>query len=185
MSKVTRPILTGVFPRKRLFRQLDRFRKQPIIWVSGPPGCGKTTLINSYIEARKLPCLWYQIDEGDSDIATFFYYLGQAAKRASPRKRILLPLLTPEYLQGIPTFTQRYFENLYNRLKIPFILVFDNYHEIPAESSFHEIIFNGLSNIPQGKNIILISRSEPPSILIRLRANNLMSILGWDELRLT
>ena len=107
MSKVTRPILPEVFPRKRLFSLLDHVRKQPVIWVSGPPGCGKTTLVASYLDARKLSCLWYQIDEGDSDPATFFYYMGQAAKRASPRKRKPLPLFTPEYLQGIPTFTQR------------------------------------------------------------------------------
>jgi DNA-binding SARP family transcriptional activator len=238
MSKVTRPILTGVFPRKRLFSLLDRLRKQPVIWISGPPGSGKTTLISSYIETRKVQRLWYQIDGGDSDPATFFYYLGQAAKRASPRKKKPLPLLTPEYIQDIPTFTYRYFEELYSRLNPPMpsffkggskervrskisplvkslrleteggkgeftlrkggirgelikgvkrglIFVFDNYHEVPVDSLLHEIILNGLSRIPEDINMIFISRSEPPPVLIRLRANNLMNVLGWDELRLT
>ncbi|MEW6377585.1 MAG: AAA family ATPase, partial [Thermodesulfobacteriota bacterium] len=157
MSKVTRPIITRIFIRKRLFGLLDQMRKQPVVWVSGPPGCGKTTLVSSYIEARKLLCLWYQIDEGDSDIATFFYYMGQAIKRASPRKKKPIPFLTPEYLQDVPTFTFRYFEELYSRLISPhpplekgglrgdlkkgdkggFIIVFDNYQEVPSESSFH------------------------------------------------
>jgi len=185
MSKITRPILTGVFPRKRLFRLLDHMRNNPVIWVSGPAGSGKTTLISSYIETRKIPCFWYQVDEGDSDPATFFYYMGQAAKKASPRKKKSLPLLTPEYLQGIPTFTHRYFENLSDRLKIPSILVFDNYQEVPSESPFHEIILNGLSRIPEGINVILISRHDPPRVLIRLRANQMMQMIGWDELRLT
>jgi LuxR family maltose regulon positive regulatory protein len=185
MSKITRPILTEVLPRKRLFSLLDRMRIRPMIWVSGPAGCGKTTLVSSYIEARKLPCLWYQIDEGDSDPATFFYYMGQSAKKVSPRKRKPLLLLTSEYLQDIPTFTLRYFENLYGRLKIFSVLVFDNYHEVPVDSPLHGIILNGLSRIPEGINVILMSRSEPPPALIRLRANNLMNVLGWDELRLT
>jgi len=212
MSKVTRPILTGVFPRKRLFGLLDRMRKYPVIWVSGPAGSGKTTLISSYIETRKTPCFWYQVDEGDADPATFFYYMGQAAKRASPRMRKLLPLLTPEYLQDVPTFTYRYFEELYSRLNPPtppffkggskgrvrskspplakggkegFILVFDNYHEVPPNSQFHQIILNGLSRVPEKINVMLLSRREPPSVLIRLRANNLMNVIGWDELRLT
>ena len=185
MSKITRPTLTRVFPRKRLFGLLDRMRKQPVIWVSGPPGSGKTTLVNSYLKARKIPCLWYQVDDGDADPATFFYYMGQAAKRASPRKRRPLPLLTPEYLQGITTFTQRYFENLYSRLKIPSVLVFDNYQEVSANSPFHEVILNGLSRVPEKINVILLSRREPPSVLIRLRANNLMNVIGWDELCLT
>jgi len=184
MSKVTRPILSGVLPRKRLFALLDRMRKQPVIWVSGPPGCGKTTLISTYIVARKLPCLWYQIDGADSDIATFFYYMGQAARKAAPRIRRPLPLLTPEYLQGIPAFTFRYFENLGDRLKIPSALVFDNCQEVPEDSPLHEILLSGFSRIPEGINLVLISRSDPPSAFVRLRANNLLAILGWEELRL-
>lgn len=164
---------------------MDRIWKQPVTWVSGPPGCGKTTLVASYIQARKIPCLWYQIDAGDSDPATFFYYLGQAAKRASPRFRKPLPLLTPEYLQGLSIFTLRYFENLSDRLKIPSVLVFDNYQDIPSESPFHEIILNGLSRIPEGINVILVSRENPPPSLIRLHANQQMAMLRWEDLRLT
>ena len=175
----------GVYDRKRLFDLLDRKRKYPVIWVSGPPGCGKTTMVTSYLEDKKFPCLWYQADEGDADPATFFYYLGLAAKKATPRKRKPLPLLTPEYLPGLPTFTLRYFENLFHRLKAPSFLVFDNYQEVPVESPFHEVIRHGLSNIPKGFNVILISRSEPPPVLIHMQANNLMEMIGWQDLRLT
>jgi len=143
IAKVTYPTPIGVLPRKRLFTLLDRKRQRPVIWVSGPPGSGKTTLATSYIEARKIPCLWYQVDKADADPATFFYYLGQAMERAAPRKRKPLPLLTPEYLQGISTFSIRYFENLFARLKIPSLIVFDNYQEVPTESPFHEIILHG------------------------------------------
>lgn len=184
-AKVTRPIIKGVFPRSRLFDLLDRRRERPVIWVSGPPGCGKTTLVTSYLEARELPCLWYQIDEGDADPATFFYYMGFAAKKAAPRKRKPLPLLTPEYLPGLPTFTLRYFENIYHRLKAPSLVVFDNYQEVPAESPFHELIRHGLSHIPESITVVLISRGEPRSALARMRANQLMEVIGWDELRLT
>ena len=185
IAKITRPIPTGVYPRKRLFDLLDRKRKYPVIWVSGPPGCGKTTLVTSYLETKEIPCLWYQADEADADPATFFYYLGLAAKKATPRKRKPLPLLTPEYLPGLPTFTLRYFENLFHRLKAPSFFVFDNYQEVPIESSFHEVIRHGLSNIPEGIQVMLISRSEPPPVLIHMQANNLMDMIGWQDLRLT
>ena len=185
MGKVSRPILTGIYPRKRLFASLDRMRERPVIWVAGPPGCGKTTLVSSYLEARKLPCLWYQLEAGDADPATFFYYLGQAVQKAVPRKRKPLPLLTPEYLQGIPTFTLRYFQSLYDRLKIPGIVVFDNYQDVPAGAPLHEIILNGLSGLPDGINAVLISRSDPPPAMIRLQANHQLEILGWNHLRMT
>ncbi len=184
-AKITRPIPTGGYPRKRLFALLDRKQQYPVIWISGPPGCGKTTLVSSYLETKGSPCLWYQADEGDADPATFFYYLGRAAKNATPRKRKPLPLLTPEYLSGLPTFTLRYFENLFHRLEAPSFLVFDNYQDVPVASPFHEAIRNGLSNIPAGIHVILISRSGPPPVLIHMQANNLLEMIGWEDLRLT
>jgi DNA-binding SARP family transcriptional activator len=185
MGKITPPIITGILPRKRLFSMLDGMRERPIVWISSPAGSGKTTLVGSYLEARNLSCLWYQLDEDDADPATFFYYLGQAARKAAPRKQKPLPLLTLEYRQGIPTFTRRYFENLFERLTIPSVLVFDNYQDVPEGSPFHEIILNGLSSVPDGLNIILISRKDPPPAFVRLQANQFMEILGWNDLRLT
>jgi ATP/maltotriose-dependent transcriptional regulator MalT/DNA-binding SARP family transcriptional activator len=185
IAKITRPALSGVLERKRLYRELDRGRRCPAIWVSSPAGSGKTTLVNSYLKSRGLPSIWYQVDEGDSDIATFFYYMGLAEKKANPRKRKPLPLLTPEYMMGIPTFTRRYFEELFSRLKSPYLVVLDNYHEVPEESPFHEMIQTGLSVVPEGISVVLVSRTEAPGAFARLRANEMMSTLGWEEIRLT
>src|SRR5258707_14254910 len=94
LAKTSRPTLaTTTVARRRLFRLLDRARRKPVTWVWGPPGAGKTTLVASYLQARKVRTLWYQLDEGDADVATFFYYLGVAA----PRRRRPLPLLTSQY----------------------------------------------------------------------------------------
>jgi LuxR family transcriptional regulator, maltose regulon positive regulatory protein len=185
IAKISPPRPHQAFPRKRLFAQLDRLRSHPVIWVSGPPGSGKTTLVSSYLEARKLPCLWYQVDQSDSDIASFFYFLGQAGRKAAPRKKRPLPLLTREYLEAVPTFTLRFFENLYSRMKFPSMFIFDNYQEVPKGSLFHEVILHGLSHIPEGLNVILVSRKDPPPLLVRMHANEQMKVLGWDDLRLT
>jgi LuxR family maltose regulon positive regulatory protein len=185
IAKVSRPIPTGVFERIRLFDLLDSLRERPVVYVTGPGGCGKTTLVSSYVAVRGLPCLWYQVDASDEDPATFFYYLGLAGKKAAPRRRKPFPLLTPEYLPGIETFTLRYFENLYACLKVPSVLVFDSYQSVPAQSPFHDLLRSALSNIPQGLNVIFVSRSDPPPALTRMHANRLLGILGWLDLRLT
>ena len=185
LAKITRPSAVGILPRRRLFLCLDRPRSRPILRVSGPPGSGKTSLIASYIDVRKLSCLWYQVNETDSDIASFFFYLGLAAKKASPRFRRPLPLLTPEYLMGISTFTLRFFEHFYGRLKPPFFLVFDNYHRVSPDSPLHEVILSGVSVLPEGMNIILVSRSGPPPVFAQLHAHDRMEFLEWDQLRFT
>ncbi len=185
IAKITRPRLSGIVPRTRLFNLLDNVREKSATWISGPGGSGKTTLVGSYLDARKLPCLWYQVDESDGDIATFFYYMGLAAKKATPRSRQPLPLLTPEYLQGISTFTLRYFENLYSRFKPPFFLVFDCYQTAPPDSGLHRVLKEGLSIIPEGIQVILISRSGPSPEFARLHANNKMNLIGWNDLKFT
>ncbi len=179
-AKITRPTLSVVIQRERLFSLLDNKMEKPVVWVSSPAGSGKTTLVSSYLDSRNLPCIWYQCDEGDGDLATFFYYMGLAAKKAAPRQRKALPLLTPEYLAGIPAFTRRYFEQLYSRL-LPrdgsqkahdgFSIVLDNYQDVPFDSPFHHIVAQGFDMIPQGIHIVVMSRSGLPSALARLHAN--------------
>ena len=85
-AKIAPPRLHRAIPRERLFNRLDSLADYPVTWISSPAGSGKTTLIANWLDDRKLSCLWYQIDAGDGDIATFFYYLGLAAKKAAPKK---------------------------------------------------------------------------------------------------
>lgn len=190
LAKLTRPSSDGAFSHRRLFRLIDKKLFHPILWITGPPGSGKTTLVSSYLADHGVPCLWYQLDPSDQDIASFFYYMGLAVKQVAPRKRQPLPLLTPEYLKDIPTFTRRYFEKLYNQLlNLPtgsparLIIVFDNYQEIPEGSMLHETILEGLSKVPAGINIIFVSRRDPPGIYARMRANRSMEMIDWDELK--
>ena len=148
LAKTTRPSLANTIARSRLFCLLDRSRKGPITWVWAPPGAGKTSLIANYLAARSLSNLWYQVDIGDADIASFFYYLGQAVAR----RRRPLPLLTPEYRQGLAIFTRLFFRELYSPLRTPFVLVFDNYQEVSVDSPLHEVMCEALAEIPEGRS---------------------------------
>ncbi|MEZ4601238.1 MAG: hypothetical protein R2940_15720 [Syntrophotaleaceae bacterium] len=152
-----------------------------MIWISAPAGSGKTTLASSYLSERNLESIWYRVDEGDGDIATFFYYMGLALKKTKGNADATLPLFTPEYLLGITTFTLRYFENLYRDLKPPFAIILDNYQHVQSQSQFHEVVSKGLDITPEGINIIVISREEPPPPFARLRANGKIAFMKNED----
>ena len=108
-AKISPPRSQSVHARTDVFKIFDNARKRPVVWVTGPPGSGKTTLTSSYLEQRRLPSLWYQCDKGDADLATFYYYFGQAADQIPSERHDSLPLFTPEYLLGSTTFAKNFF----------------------------------------------------------------------------
>ncbi|TKB69678.1 MAG: hypothetical protein E8D52_04745 [Nitrospira sp.] len=184
-SKLTPPRLPKIVPRARLFRELDRARTRPIIWIAAPPGAGKTTLVASYLHARRLRPLWYTADERDGDLATFFHYLSLAARPLAPRKSPLLPHLTPEYLQGVSVFTRNVFEALDAQLPRSVALVLDNYQTIPADSLVHEMLALGLSHLAAKRSVVIISREAPPPAWAHLLASRRMTVFDGHLLRLT
>ena len=114
-----------------------------------------------------------------------FSYLGTAAKYAAPRYRTPLPPFTREYVDGLPTFTKRYFENLFRRLKPPCCFVIDNYQDVPPESPFHEVVREGIAMMPDGVTAVIISRADPPFLMSRLRVNGSLEIINNTEIGFT
>jgi LuxR family maltose regulon positive regulatory protein len=183
--KISAPRLTKTYPRARLFKNLDLLRHQRVVWISAPAGAGKTTLAVSYLSARKLRFLWYQFDVRDSDPAAFFYYLREAMAKAWPRRKENLPLLTPEYLAGLPTFTRNFFEALFARMRAPAALVFDNFQDLPEKCVTQELLEAALSEIPQGIRVIFLSRGGQPAALARFKIQQSLHSLDAESLKVT
>lgn len=80
---------------------------------------------------------------------------------------------------------QRFFGALCDRLEDGAVLVFDDCHHLPADATIYRLLGDVLANLPSRISALFISRSEPPPSWVRLRANQTMRVLGWDQLRLT
>jgi LuxR family transcriptional regulator, maltose regulon positive regulatory protein len=183
-AKLSRPRLFNAVPRERLFRQLDACVQRPITFVVGAPGAGKSTLLASYIAARDIATLWYRVDPGDEDIASFFYFLKEAGERLV-RQRPPLPLLTPEYLADLDGFAQRFFRALLRRLPDPCLLVFDNLHTVGADAALHRALQVAIAEMPEGPSMVCLSRSEAPATYAAAFANDLAVRLDEATLKLT
>lgn len=184
-SKISAPQAVGLVHRERLFEVLDKGFDKKALWIMGHGGSGKTNLAVTYLNARNIPHIWYGMDGGDADIASFFYYLGLSIKKAVPRFRNPMPILTPEHFPTIRIFARQYFEEMFRRIKQPFAVVFDNAHEVSELSLIHEILATGIDEVPKGISVIIVSRKAPPSQYSRLRVNGNLKTIGWSDLRLT
>jgi len=186
LPKLTRPDPSRIYPRSRLFDLLDHTRAEhPVIWISAPAGSGKTSLAASYLSARGLPVLWYQVDSGDEDIASFFYYMGIAVRQVAPRYRRALPVLTPEYLGDLSTFTRNFFREAFRRLPDAAAIVLDNYQDASEDCALHDVLRVAAGEIPEGMHLLVLSRAEPPSALARLRLCERAACLDWSTMQLT
>jgi ATP/maltotriose-dependent transcriptional regulator MalT len=138
----------------------------------------------TYLAARGLPALWYNIDARDADVANIFHYLAMAASFAEKGRRPLLPVFSVENQAGIVAFARGFFEALGAERPIPSVLVIDDYHEAHSEL-LDEVLREALFVLPRGLSAIIISRMEAPPWLARHIASGDVASVGWSDLRFT
>ena len=184
-EKIVPPRLPKIIRRDRLLSELDHARKRSIVWITAPAGSGKTTLIADYLQSRKLQAVWYKIDEGDADPATFFQFLKNATSFAARGRNTSIPSFTQEHLLSIPIFTRQFFDALYARCQQPSILVVDNFQLLPHDASTQDILVTAAEMLPSHINIVIASHLDPPPLFSRLLANQAISMINAGALLLT
>lgn len=184
-AKISRPRLASrVLFRKRLFSLLTERLREKAVWVSGPAGAGKTTFVNSYIEAIRVNTIWYQVDPADADPATFFHYLGTWLT-ATSGKAPVMPRFSPQAAYDKAAFSNIFFQEFFKQFTSPFIVVLDNFQEASGCREFVEAVSAGIRLAPPGSSFVLISRTEPVPELAGTCERGCLPVLGWDYIRLT
>ncbi|WP_054700772.1 hypothetical protein [Desulfosarcina cetonica] len=182
-GKITAPKLPDILNRTRLFRHLEAIAPRTVAWLSAMAGSGKTTYAVNYLSETRQAYVWYQLDAGDNDPALFFRNLSWAAATHLGHFPEKLPMFTPENNPGGEAFAKIYFERLADGLKKPVWLIFDDYQELPPQSTMHRFLAKGFSAVHPQVRILVISRNDPPPEMAGLKAKRQLCIIHADELR--
>jgi ATP/maltotriose-dependent transcriptional regulator MalT len=179
-AKLLRPAASGLIPRARLFGLLDERLRGRIVWISGPGGAGKTSLVSTYVAARGLDCLWYQVDASDADLASVTQYFSLAVRHLPGEP---LPAYAAAHFAALDAFMRRFFEAFAARLATPIVMVFDNYQDVAVDARFHELVVALLDHLPGHARIAVLSRAEPPPALAKWSLHPGFATIDWGEVQ--
>jgi len=168
-SKTEAPVTEGLVARTRLFKILDAAPARSMIWVSAPPGAGKSSLVASWIAARRsagdMQSIWYGMDEGDHDPIAFLARLRRALADGLGIDIDTLPRLTPEADAEIRPFAHRWFKDLRAATRQPWLFAFDDMHRLPDESGTWQLVTALIAALKTSDRIAFLSRLAAPDFI--------------------
>jgi LuxR family maltose regulon positive regulatory protein len=170
--------------RPRLLDCLDAGVQSPLTMLAAPAGAGKSALVSSWVAAGRAPgpVAWLSLDRDDADrrrfwravLTTLSHATGDARVRAlavSPRAPMDMDLVLPALVDGLATRDE------------PVVLVLDDLHEVAG------VVRDDLERLmrypPPALRLVLITRSDPPIGLARLRLEGWLTEIRARDLAFT
>jgi LuxR family maltose regulon positive regulatory protein len=167
--------------RPHIDRLLEKAIQKPVILVTAGAGYGKTQAVYSFLQRHKVITVWLQLTERDNLPRRFWENFCSAIA--------LIGRETAEKLLrvGFPE-TERQFDRY---MTIPrhdvlsgqkYIFVYDDFHLIRNEKVLH-YMERSVTSLFANITSVIISRSEPPLDLSRLRSRGSLARITEDDLR--
>ncbi len=188
--------------RPRLLQKLDAGLSQGrrLILVCAPAGYGKTTLMADWAnrlahrhpqtaadsdKVQALPCAaWLECDEEDDDLARFLAYLVAALRQVYPHlgEGVLASFHAsrPPAPETAATLLINDLAQLSGRL----VLVLDDLHTIAAQP-IYQFLSSLIEHQPPTLCLVLVTRSDPPLPLARLRGRGQLEEIRQELLSFT
>ena len=193
-TKLNRPpVPRDWVDRPRLIEQLNYSLQQgPLTLVCASAGFGKTTLVSSWIEGLtaddrggvtpRLSSAWLSLDESDSDLMVFLRYFVAAIRTVFPESctESLALLQASQPVAQMPLVAA--LGNELEQLPARMVLVLDDYY-VMHDEAVHDFLSQLLRHWPQRLHLVLISRSNPPLPLAKLRARGHITEIRTRDLR--
>jgi LuxR family maltose regulon positive regulatory protein len=170
--------------RQRLTARLDDAVRQNkrLTLICAPAGFRKTTLVTEWLANQTVPVAWLSLDTDDNDPVQFLNLLIGALQRIDPdigqllQQALRLPQAPP--LHGLLTAL---INDIASRCPA-LLLVLDDYHLI-TDTTIHQAVEFLIERQPAAMHTVIISRTEPPLPLSRLRVRNQLTEIREHDLR--
>jgi LuxR family transcriptional regulator, maltose regulon positive regulatory protein len=174
------PMRPGIVSRVRLLNWLEASAATPVVVICGPAGYGKTVLAAEWAKRDPRPFVWLSIDRHDNDPAVLLTYLAVGLDRVEPIDPTVLDILASRGASLSQTVLPRLGAALSSKA-LPVVVVLDDVHLLHDQQVLDAVAML-VDHLPQGSQLAVTSRGEPPLPVARWRAEGRLAELGPGEL---
>jgi LuxR family transcriptional regulator, maltose regulon positive regulatory protein len=170
----------GIVSRANLLDWLEASAATPVVAVSAPAGYGKTVLAAEWAEQDSRPFVWLSIDRHDNDPAVLLTYLAVGLDRVEPIDPGVLSALASRGASITHTVVPQLATALSSKA-LPVVVVLDDVQLLHDQEGLDALPVL-VDHLPQGSQLVVISRAAPLLPMARWRAEGRLAELGPDEL---
>jgi LuxR family maltose regulon positive regulatory protein len=184
-TKLEPPRVKGTILRRgRLLDLLRENLDKKLILLCADAGYGKTTLLAQFCEDLSVPFVYYDLDDTDSNMATFFSYLVAGVKKHNEHfgkavEELIQQTGNVDIVVG--TFINEYVQSIAHELYI----ILDDFHYLQNNRRICSAIDYFLRHMPKNLHFIISSRAVPNINLAYHLAKQELLKIEKDHLRFT
>ncbi len=170
----------GLVVRLRLLQELLADRGQTVVFVSGPAGAGKSTMVGQWAAVDPRPRRVVTLSPALAEPTTFARALVTALESLGPparKTRALASAAEPAFSTLLPAALAA----LAGNRGIPYVLVVDDLHLL-TDRACHQLLAALVDGVPQGSAVAFMSREPAPAWLAPARARGSVREFGPDDL---
>jgi ATP/maltotriose-dependent transcriptional regulator MalT len=180
----------ALIPRPRLESLLQEGLRRPLTLVSAPAGFGKTTLLAQWVHSVRQRTLethrvaWVSLDAADNSALRFWTYVLTALDTCEPG--LATPALQVLQAPGVPAL-EEVLTTIINDLSQgthSYVLILDDF-DLVNDPAVHASMQFLVAHQPSQLHLIILTRTDPPLTLPRLRARGQLLEIRTEQLRCT
>ena len=157
-------------------------RAAPVVVIVAPPGYGKTTALSLWAEQDRRPFAWLSVDRSCNDPAVLLTYLAFALEKVIPVEQAVFEGLMAPHPSVRASILTALARSVHDSPQ-PFVLAADEAHLLTDAEGVH--VFQTLAeHLPEGSQLAVAGRSEPPLGLARWRSQRRVLDIGIADLRI-
>jgi len=183
LAKISPPRLRKIVPREGCYRLLKDARGHRIVYLSGGPGYGKTTLALSWLKRMRRKAVWLTLDEGDNEPVELFRLLVEAFRAAFPGSTFSVCSIPAGSTFDLPTFARTFARELLADVPGRSAIVLDDFHHLDENGPGQAVVAGLADALSPHLQLVIVSRRRPPASMATWIVRRDLLHLAEDALR--